>query len=195
MRTRIVATVSLIAAALLGTAAPALAGAPNYTCRFGTLRIVADIHRDVGLLQEKPGTPLRTLGLPSYGSGGSGFTAVRGRERFTVRLLAAGDGKILQGARSELVRDTPARRYVQRGVCTAITGNHQAGRVTNVDAAVRTAPRPNAPPVTDASALPFVWSSPDAKLPPAGWVAVRLWRADGHHTDGFLPEGNVRFIS
>jgi hypothetical protein len=195
MRARIVSTVGLTTVLVLLTAPPALAGAPNYTCRFGTLRVVADVHRYFGLLQEAPRGPLRQLQVPLYGSGGSGFTAVSGRDRFTVRLLGGGGGEMLRGTRSQLVRVTPSTRRVYRGICTELPGNQHAGRVTAANVTVRTARRPGAPAVTDTFALPFVWSLTDAvqRLPPAGWVAVRLWRADGRHTDGFLPKRDVRF--
>lgn len=187
---RIIVGLGVTTAFLFGTAAPAFAGAPNYVCQFGALRIAADVQRDAALLQEAPDRVVRRLEVAGYGSGGSGFTAVRLRERYAVRLRGAGGGKLLRGARSELVQTTAAGTRVRRGVCTAITGDHRAGWIVKPGAPVRNAPRANAAAATGTDALPFVWSRGSA---PPGWVAVTLWTAVGSHSVGFLPQSVVRF--
>ena len=184
--------VGLTAAGLLATAVPALAGAPNYVCRFGDLRIVADVHLD-GLHARGSGTPLQRLDVPTYGSGGSGFTASRGRLRYEVELVEASTVTMLVRTPSELVRTSPSGTSTRRGLCTLTQGNYHAGWVTKPSTVIRTHARVGAPAVTDDSALPFVWSVPITA--PAGWVAVRLLRADGRHADGFAPASGVRFAT
>jgi len=194
MTRRVLTAIALITGGLLFGAAPALAGAPNYACAFGAIRVTADVHRNTAFLQEARSQVVRRLTVSGYGSGGSGVTVVDRRERYVVRLLGAGDGKLLRGARSRLVHWTPSGTTVRSGVCTAVTGDHRAGWVVKPAALPRTAPRSNATPVSATAALPFVWTHPRAAgSTPAGWIAVALWEADGGHSVGFMPESDVRF--
>ena len=184
----------LVATAALCSAAPAYAGAPNYTCRFGDVRLAGDVHRNVGLVQETPSRAVRVLEVVDDGSGGSGFTARRGRDRYVVRLLGAGDGRLLLGAPSTLALTTPGGRRVQRGACSAVTGDHRLGRLVAAAGAVRTAPQSAAPRVRGPTSLPLLWARVGAPRPvPVGWVAVTLWAADGSRRFGFAPQAAVRF--
>lgn len=145
-------------------------------------------------MQEAPNGPVRRLDVPAYGSGGSEFSADAGAGRYVVRLLAMGDGMLRRGARSALRDEIATAVTVRHGICTAATGDHRAGWVVGPRTAVRSVPRADAAPVADTAALPFVWSSPDADPTRApGWVAMRLWRPDGGHADGFVRPGTVRF--
>jgi hypothetical protein len=155
------------------------------------------VHLDAGLLQEAPGRPLRRLDVPTYFSGGTGFVAVGAQQRYEVRLRDAPPTR--RSVRSDLVFTTRGSTRALAGVCSVIEGDQHPGRVVKPGALVRTAPRLDAPAVADRAALPFVWTyarnSPRAvPSPPAGWVAVTLWRADGRRSEGFLPRPAVRLI-
>jgi hypothetical protein len=194
MRGRAAVLIALVLAVLLATAAPALAGAPNFVCEFGALRIAADVHFETGLLQEAPGRPLKRVDVPTYVPGGAGFIALRKQQRYSVRLRNAPPTH--QRVRSDLVWTIGGGSRTLAGVCSVIRGDQHPGTVTT-GATIRTKPDRHAPRVADASALPIVWSVPTINTPafPSGWIAVQLWRADGGHSDGFVPRAQVSFAA
>jgi hypothetical protein len=190
--TRVLSVAAALATAG-ATASSALAGAANYSCQFGDLRIVGDIHRNTSLLQEAPEGTVTRLTITSYYSGGGGFRAARKGERVDVKLVRGGTGEELSNARSTLVWQrpgAPSRRVI--GVCTAISGAFIAGRLATPDAVVRAAANDRAAAVSS-PALPFVWSElhPDVSR---AWVKVSIVQADGRRLRGFVRSADVAWL-
>jgi hypothetical protein len=181
---------------------PALAGAANYTCAFGAITIVADIHRAASFIRPTVDGPVVRLRFEHYFGGGAGFVATGPSERFVVRLVKVRTGDALRNRRATMsatpLRGDSARATVRtEGICTAISGAHRVGRLSHPGAVVRTRPRADAPALKS-PALPFLWTDVTAwttdSAPASGWIRVAVLPADGTTLRGFVRRTDVRFV-
>ena len=191
---RVATLLATMAATELAIAPFAHAGALNYACRFGAIRMVADVHAKAGLVQEGPGQPVVRLIVPRYASGGLGFNARRGADRIVVSLRDGAPRNYQRPSRSTIVvarGDNVAGPRV--GSCIAIAG---AAGALRSGAVVRRAADSRAALVDLRPSGPFVWSgsTPDATPIPKGWVRVDVWDPSAAMTPGFVRDGDVAFL-
>ena len=194
---RTFAAVSALAAVVLGPDV-AHAGAPNFTCRFGSLRIAADVQAGSALLADR-NLHLRRASVPEYKSGGAGFTAIAGQDHLDVQLIHGGGGTLLQSAASTLtIRRGRSDVRALTGTCSAITGDHVLGALLSSRLTVRSARSVDAAPVKPLSgSMPFVWTkvryvstSPNT----ADWIAVSLFNASGSERHGYVRSADAGFV-
>ena len=183
-----------MAATELAIAPFADAGASNYACRFGAIRMVADVHAKAGFVQEGPGRPVVRLIVPSYASGGLGVTARWGADRIVVSLRDGGPTSYQRPSRSTMVVARGGKVTGPHvGSCIAIAA---AAGALRSGAVVRRAPDSRAALVDLRPSGPFVWmgSTPNATPIPKGWVRVYVWDPSAGMTPGFVRDGDVAFL-
>ncbi len=195
MRTRGLAVLLVAILMSLIATTPAFAGASNFTCRFGSLRIAADVHAGAGLLLSGSHAAER-LRVPSYRSGGAGFTAVANRTRWDVRIPG---NSFVSSSRAELVyrrRDGRPTRF--HGVCRRIFGDRVLGILRSGRAVVRSGPHADAAPLAvKADDRPFIWAptryGSDAATS-GEWIHVEIDPIGGASSEGWVARGDAGFL-
>lgn len=187
----------LLAAAivLLVGVEPAFAGAANFTCRFGSLQIAADVHAGAGLLVS--GSPtVERLRVPSYRSGGAGFTAVADRKRWDVWITGRPFGT---SSSAKLVyRPRSGRRRQALGVCRIVSADHVLGLLESRFVRIRSAPHAGAAPLPrTAGAWPFVWATTRYRIDPASsheWIHVEIVPIGAPSSVGWVARRDAGFV-
>ncbi len=195
MRTRGLAVLLVAMLASLGTTAPAFAGASNFTCRFGSLRIAADVHAGAGMLLSGSHAVER-LRVPSYRSGGAGITAVADRRRWDVRIPGRSIGPSSPATLVFRARDGRPTRI--DGVCRSIPGNRVLGILRSGRAVVRSGPHADAAPLAvKADDRPFIWAptryGSDAATS-REWIHVEINPIGGASSEGWVARGDAGFL-
>ena len=132
------------------TALPALAGAPAFECRIGTIRIGLDTHRSVALVRQ-PSGPVMRFGL-------EGVDAAGVNQRYLLTSGSISAFVDVRGAGSRASTDISGGGGF--GVCAFVPGDFAIGRVTAARVNVRVAASRDADIAVILRRGSFVWLDP-----------------------------------
>ncbi len=172
------AAVAVVAATVL-TAMPALAGAPAFECRIGSIRIGLDTHRSVALVRQ-PSGPIMRFGL-------AGVEAAGVNQRYLLTSGSISAFVDVRGAGSHASTDISGG--VGFGVCAFVPGDFAIGRVTAVRVNVRVASSPDADIAVILRRGSLVWLDPTPTAGEGGDDGMRRVRVVVHVRGGRVGGG------
>ena len=148
-RARWTAIAAIAGTAIISTAGPAFAGAPNYECRAGSQRLGIDQHRRSGLSRLRLG-PVQPAVFADSNQDGSGLdlTYRVAGQAMTAQVRGYGSSVVLRIGEGTV-----------SGACALVPGNFALGSVTARRLVVRSTPAVDGAVVTIVGRRSLVWSS------------------------------------
>ena len=156
----------LIAAALaMGVAARAEAGAPNYECQAGRLRIGIDQHRRAGLARVTGGSVQAVTFVDANQNGPSlDLTVTINSRKATVRVRGTGSAMSIADSGGTV-----------NGSCAFVPGDHALGHVTASKLVLRASPSVDATHVAVVARGSLVWSAGRFDEPSGRMLGTTDW--------------------
>lgn len=157
-----------LVASLLLKVEPANAGAPNYECRAGSVRIGIDQHRHAALIREGPELVQQASFVDGGDGGPLGLMTVPDGARSTVTVDGSGSSMTY----------SPSIGPQTSGACAFVPGSYILGQVTGKRVYVRSGPSMHARLLVTVGRRGLIWSYgrylPSNTLGPKGWTRVRV---------------------
>ena len=164
-RARWTAIAVIAGTAIISTAGPAFAGAPNYECRAGSQRLGIDQHRRSGLSRLRLGPVQPAVFTDSNQDGGSlDLTYSVAGQAITAQVRGYGSSVVLHIGEGTV-----------GGACTFVPGDFTLGTVTARRLVVRSTPAADGSVVTIVGRRSLVWSYRRFDATTGRWLGTDDW--------------------